>query len=83
MVHFQASSACKTRTNDDKKEENKMEINKTYEPQQIERKWYGFWEQGGYFKPNEASDKPAFTILIPPPNVTGILHMGHVLNNTA
>ncbi|PKN72682.1 MAG: valine--tRNA ligase [Candidatus Cloacimonetes bacterium HGW-Cloacimonetes-3] len=59
-----------------------MEINKTYEPQQIERKWYGFWEQGGYFKPNEASDKPAFTILIPPPNVTGILHMGHVLNNT-
>lgn len=59
-----------------------MEINKTYEPQQIERKWYGFWEQGGFFKPNEASRKPAFTVLIPPPNVTGILHMGHVLNNT-
>ncbi len=59
-----------------------MEINKTYEPQQIERKWYGFWEQGGFFKPNEASSKPAFTVLIPPPNVTGILHMGHVLNNT-
>ncbi|GAB1469002.1 valine--tRNA ligase [Candidatus Cloacimonadota bacterium] len=59
-----------------------MEINKTYEPQQIEKKWYRFWEEGGFFKPNEASTKPAFTILIPPPNVTGILHMGHVLNNT-
>lgn len=59
-----------------------MEINKTYEPQQIERKWYRFWEEHGYFKPDETSQKPAFTILIPPPNVTGILHMGHVLNNT-
>lgn len=59
-----------------------MDISKTYEPQQIEKKWYRFWEEGGYFKPNEKSTKPAFTILIPPPNVTGILHMGHVLNNT-
>lgn len=59
-----------------------MDISKTYEPQQIEKKWYSFWEEGGFFKPNETSAKPAFTILIPPPNVTGILHMGHVLNNT-
>lgn len=59
-----------------------MEINKTYEPQQIERKWYKFWEDGGYFTPTKDPGKKPFTILIPPPNVTGILHMGHVLNNT-
>lgn len=59
-----------------------MDISKTYEPQLLEKKWYRFWEVGGYFKPNEKSTQAAFTILIPPPNVTGILHMGHVLNNT-
>jgi valyl-tRNA synthetase len=59
-----------------------MEISKTYEPQLLEKKWYEFWEKSGYFKPaGDPSQKP-FTILIPPPNVTGILHMGHVLNNT-
>lgn len=59
-----------------------MEINKSYEPQQIERKWYKFWEDGGFFTPKPDPDKKPFTLLIPPPNVTGILHMGHVLNNT-
>ncbi|HNX38358.1 MAG TPA: valine--tRNA ligase [Candidatus Cloacimonadota bacterium] len=59
-----------------------MEINKSYEPQQIERKWYKFWENGGYFKPRTDPEQKPFTLLIPPPNVTGILHMGHVLNNT-
>ncbi|MDY0152759.1 MAG: valine--tRNA ligase [Candidatus Cloacimonas sp.] len=59
-----------------------MDISKTYEPQLLEKKWYRFWEEGGYFRPNEKSTQAAFTILIPPPNVTGILHMGHVLNNT-
>ncbi len=59
-----------------------MEISKTYEPQQIEKKWYAFWEGRGYFKPGGDAAKPPFTVLIPPPNVTGILHIGHVLNNT-
>jgi valyl-tRNA synthetase len=59
-----------------------MEISKTYEPQQIEKKWYRHWEERGYFKPAGDPAKTPFTILIPPPNVTGILHMGHVLNNT-
>lgn len=59
-----------------------MEISKTYEAAQIEKKWYQFWEEKGYFRPAEDSSKQPFTILIPPPNVTGILHMGHVLNNT-
>jgi len=57
-----------------------MEISKTYSPQAIEKKWYQTWEERGYFSPR-GEGKP-FTILIPPPNVTGILHIGHVLNNT-
>lgn len=59
-----------------------MEISKTYEPQQIEKKWYEFWEKNEYFQPEGDTSKPPFTVLMPPPNVTGILHMGHVLNNT-
>ncbi len=59
-----------------------MEINKTYEPKGIEKKWYQYWEEGGFFTPIKDPAKKPFTILIPPPNVTGILHMGHVLNNT-
>lgn len=59
-----------------------MEIKKTYEPQSLEKQWYQYWEQNGFFKPQPNPDKQPFTILIPPPNVTGILHMGHVLNNT-
>ncbi len=58
-----------------------MELSKNYSPEQIEDKWYSHWLEQGYFNstPNE---KPAYTIVIPPPNVTGILHMGHMLNNT-
>ncbi|PKN77860.1 MAG: valine--tRNA ligase [Candidatus Cloacimonetes bacterium HGW-Cloacimonetes-1] len=59
-----------------------MEINKTYDPTQIEKKWYQFWDTNGYFRPTPDPAKKPFTVLIPPPNVTGILHMGHVLNNT-
>ncbi|MDY6916180.1 MAG: valine--tRNA ligase [Candidatus Cloacimonadota bacterium] len=59
-----------------------MEINKNYEPQKIEKKWYKFWEENEYFTTKIEPEKKPYTILIPPPNVTGILHMGHVLNNT-
>lgn len=58
------------------------EIPKTYEPQAVEEKWYAFWQQENCFVANPASAKPAYSIVIPPPNVTGMLHMGHVLNNT-
>lgn len=64
------------------KKEIKMEINKTYEPQKIEKKWYKYWLDNGLFTPEIDKNKKPYTILIPPPNVTGILHMGHVLNNT-
>lgn len=53
-----------------------------YSPIDIEQKWYKFWEEKGYFNIELDSKKPAYTIVIPPPNVTGVLHMGHVLNNT-
>jgi len=59
-----------------------MEIEKTYDSKSIEKKWYTFWQESGYFQPNDDSSKAPFTVVIPPPNVTGILHMGHVLNNT-
>ncbi|MDA3814594.1 MAG: valine--tRNA ligase [Candidatus Cloacimonetes bacterium] len=59
-----------------------MEINKSYEPQKIEKKWYKHWIDNGYFTPKIDKNKKPYTVLIPPPNVTNILHMGHVLNNT-
>src|SRR5882724_11383958 len=58
------------------------EIPKAYEPQAVEDKWYKFWQDNSCFTANAKSIKPAFSIVIPPPNVTGMLHMGHVLNNT-
>ena len=58
------------------------EIPKAYEPQSVEDKWYDFWLKQGCFTANAQSAKPAYSIVIPPPNVTGMLHMGHVLNNT-
>ncbi len=58
------------------------DIPKVYEPKSVEDKWYAEWLAKGYFTANPASTKPAYSIVIPPPNVTGVLTMGHVLNNT-
>src|SRR5712691_7865352 len=55
---------------------------KIYEPQAVEGKWYRFWEEGGYFKPNGDTSKPTFVISMPPPNVTGALHLGHAIMDT-
>ena len=57
------------------------ELGKTYSPTEIEDKWYKIWEEKGYFNAQHNSEKPGYSIAIPPPNVTGILHMGHMLNN--
>jgi valyl-tRNA synthetase len=59
-----------------------MELSKAYEPQSVEDKWYQFWLDGKFFIADEKSPKPGYSIVIPPPNVTGVLTMGHVLNNT-
>ncbi|HTG80544.1 MAG TPA: valine--tRNA ligase, partial [Geobacteraceae bacterium] len=59
-----------------------QELAKVYEPKSVEDKWYGVWEKKGYFRGAVPSDKPSYSIVIPPPNITGVLHMGHALNNT-
>ena len=60
----------------------RMELAKSFEPGDIERRWYDQWEQSGYFKPNMDCSREAFCIQLPPPNVTGTLHMGHAFNQT-
>lgn len=57
-------------------------LGKSYDPGPIEEKWYGRWTEGGLFRGDAESQKPSYCIVIPPPNVTGSLHMGHALNNT-
>ena len=57
-------------------------LDKSYDPHQVEEKWYRFWEERGYFRADENSDRETYSIVIPPPNVTGVLHIGHALNNT-
>ncbi|MDG1706808.1 MAG: valine--tRNA ligase [Porticoccaceae bacterium] len=56
-------------------------MEKTFAPQDIETKWYKTWEQRGYFAPKAGSDKDPYSIVIPPPNVTGSLHIGHALQH--
>ncbi len=59
-----------------------MEISKTYSPKEIEDKWYAYWEENKFFSSKPNPEKEPYTVVIPPPNVTGVLHMGHMLNNT-
>jgi valyl-tRNA synthetase len=58
------------------------ELAKAYEPQAVEEKWYASWLEQGHFVADPFSTKPAYSMVIPPPNVTGVLTLGHVLNNT-
>ena len=58
------------------------ELPKVYEPQQVEKEIYQMWEDGHYFRPNKGKDAKPFTIVMPPPNVTGQLHMGHAMDAT-
>jgi valyl-tRNA synthetase len=60
----------------------RAEIPKTYNSQEVESRWYQRWESKGYFRADSKSDRPRFVMVMPPPNVTGSLHMGHMLNNT-
>jgi valyl-tRNA synthetase len=57
-------------------------ISDRYEPAAVEARWYPIWEKHGYFRPEVPSRKKSFSIVIPPPNVTGSLHMGHALDNS-
>ena len=58
------------------------ELPKVYEPKQVENEIYKMWEENGYFRPSEKEDAKPFTIVMPPPNVTGQLHMGHAMDAT-
>ena len=60
----------------------KKELSKLYEPKQVEDKIYKYWIDGEYFKATVDSKKEPYTIVIPPPNITGVLHMGHALDET-
>jgi len=57
-------------------------LDKVYDPQKIESKWYDYWEKSGLFQARADGAKSPYCIVIPPPNVTGSLHMGHALNDT-
>ena len=59
-----------------------MDIPSKYDPSKTEDKWYTYWMKQGYFHAEPDEDREPYTIVIPPPNVTGVLHMGHMLNNT-
>ena len=59
-----------------------MELAKSFEPRDIEQRWYQHWEQSGYFRPSMDASRPAYCIMLPPPNVTGTLHMGHAFQHT-
>lgn len=58
------------------------ELPKAYEAKNVDRKWYAFWEQNNFFSADPNSTKPPYSLVIPPPNVTGVLHMGHALVNS-
>src|SRR4030066_537871 len=60
----------------------KQELNKTFEPADAEKRIYDYWLKKNLFRALDSSEKLPFSIVIPPPNVTGMLHMGHALNNT-
>jgi valyl-tRNA synthetase len=57
-------------------------LEKSYTPHEVERRWYQYWEEQDLFGAEEKSPQKGYSIVIPPPNVTGVLHMGHALNNT-
>ena len=63
-----------------KKEKTMKELPKTYEPRDVEDRLYKFWVDNGYFHAERDPDKKPFTIVMPPPNVTGQLHMGHAMD---
>jgi valyl-tRNA synthetase len=81
IKHFLNSIDISTFANYITKTIPKMSIQTKYDPSKIEDKWYQYWMDNNYFH-SEPDEREAYTIVIPPPNVTGVLHMGHMLNNT-
>jgi valyl-tRNA synthetase len=59
-----------------------VQMAKVYDPAQVEGKWYKYWEENGFFTPEVKPEEKPFCIVMPPPNVTGMLHLGHAMDNT-
>jgi valyl-tRNA synthetase len=59
-----------------------MALDKIYDPSLVEKRWFPVWMKRGYFRPEQNLHGKPFSMVIPPPNITGSLHMGHALNNT-
>ncbi len=59
-----------------------MELSDRYSPTEVEKRIYDWWMSKGYFRASDKSTKPPFCVMLPPPNVTGQLHLGHALNHT-
>src|SRR5512134_1395137 len=59
-----------------------MELEKSFDPHEVERRWYSLWESRGYFAHSADARKQPYCIQLPPPNVTGTLHMGHAFQQT-
>ncbi|HUK04659.1 MAG TPA: class I tRNA ligase family protein, partial [Burkholderiales bacterium] len=59
-----------------------MALDKSFDPKAVESRWYSRWESAGWFAPPAGAGRPAYCIQLPPPNVTGTLHMGHAFNQT-
>ncbi|MCC2683530.1 MAG: valyl-tRNA synthetase [Paenibacillaceae bacterium] len=68
--------------NEVKETQTAAQMPTTYDPKEAERKWYAYWLEGGYFQAGQRADAKPYTIVIPPPNVTGMLHIGHALDFT-
>ncbi|MBO0795621.1 MAG: class I tRNA ligase family protein, partial [Ktedonobacteraceae bacterium] len=66
----------------EKQKSEETALPRAYDPQAVEAKWYRFWEEGGYFKPRPNPARKPFVISMPPPNVTGALHLGHAITAT-
>ena len=58
------------------------ELPKTFDPKDAQSRWLAFWDEHGFFRADAGDSRPPYSIVIPPPNVTGALHLGHALNNT-
>ncbi|MEC0203517.1 valine--tRNA ligase [Paenibacillus lautus] len=67
---------------DQKQNQSQLEMPTTYDPKAAEQKWYPYWKKGGFFEAGKRPDAEPYTIVIPPPNVTGMLHIGHALDFT-
>ena len=59
-----------------------IQLDKHYEPEEVEKRWGQFWQEKNFYHADEKLDRPSFSIVIPPPNITGRLHIGHAFNNT-